>query len=89
MEKTPEDVAQWMLEELHREKYLYQETAVYDIATKFGEIFTYYNDNGNPAIGKNILSAFKKLTGDSVIWERGQRMWRLREEHDEPSRQQY
>jgi hypothetical protein len=89
MATTHDDVAKWMLNELQQVKYLYQETVVYDIATKFGEGFTYYNDNGNPAIGKRTLSAFKKLTGDSVIWERGERMWRFREKHDESGRQQY
>jgi hypothetical protein len=89
MATTPDDVAKWMLSELQREKYLYQETVVYDIESKFGEDFIYNNDNGNPAIGKKVLSAFKKLTGDSVIWERGERLWRFRGEHDEPGRQQY
>lgn len=89
MATTPDDVAQWMLSELKRVKYLYQETVVYDISSKFGEDFTYYNDSGNPAIGKKGLAAFKKRTGDSVIWERGERMWRFREKHDEPGRQQY
>ncbi len=89
MATTPEDVAKWMLSELQREKYLYQESVVYDIASKFGEDFTYDNDNGNPAIGRKVLAAFKQLTGDSVIWERGERLWRYREKHDEPGRQQY
>ena len=89
MATTPDQVAQWMLDELKRVKYLYQETVVYDIASKFGDSFTYYNDNGNPAIDKKVLAAFRKLTGDSVIWERGERMWRFREKYDEPGRQQY
>jgi hypothetical protein len=88
MVTTPDQVAQWMLDELKRVKYLYQETVVYDISSKFGEQFTYYNDSGNPAIDKKVLSAFRKLTGDVVIWERGQRMWRFRENYDEPGRQQ-
>jgi hypothetical protein len=89
MVATPDDVAKWMLSELQREKCLYQQTAVCDIESKFGENFIYYNDSGNPAIGKSVLSAFKKLTGDSVIWEKGERMWRFREKRDEPGRQQY
>jgi len=89
MSTTPEQVAQWMLSELKRVKYLYQETVVYDIASQFGKQFNYYNDNGNPAIDKKVLAAFRKLTGDTVIWERGERMWRFREKHDEPGRQQY
>ncbi len=89
MATTPDQVAEWMLSELQRVKCLYQETAVYDITSKFGEEFTYCNDSGNPAIAKKVLAAFKKLTGDSVIWERGERMWRFREKYDEPGRQQY
>ncbi len=68
-----------MLSELQRVKYLYQEAVVYDITSKFGVNLTYYNDSGNPAIGKKVLAAFRKITGDSVIWERGERMWRFRE----------
>lgn len=85
---TSEDVAQWMLDELSRIQFLYQDTLVYEIESKFGSSFVYYNDNGNPAIDKKILTAFKKLTGDSVIWQRGERMWRFREEYDLPGRMQ-
>jgi len=85
---TPKDVAEWMLEELKKDKYLYQETVVYDIAEKFGDEFTYTNDNGNLAIDKKVLDAFRKISETTVIWERGTRMWRFREDYDEPGRQQ-
>lgn len=86
---TPDDVARWMLDELRKVKYLYQETVVYDIQSRFGEEFVYFNDNGNLAISKKVLSSFKQITSDAVIWERGQRLWRFRENYDEPGRQQY
>ena len=85
---TPEAVAQWMLEELKREKYLYQETVVYDIESKFGEEFTYVNKNGNLAIDRCVLREFRKLTENTVVWERGARLWRLREDYDESGRRQ-
>jgi len=84
----PTDVAKWMVEELRRSNYLYQETAVMEIATKFGDDFVYFNENGNLAISKAVLTQFRKLTGESVVWERGERMWRQREIHDEPGRLQ-
>ncbi|WP_371477435.1 DUF6953 family protein [Alcaligenes phenolicus] len=84
----PVDVAKWMFGELQRERYLYQETVVYDIQSNFGEDFIYFNDSGNPAISKKVLYAFRKLTGDLVVWDKGERMWRFREAHDEPGRQQ-
>ena len=77
-----------MLEELSKVQYLYQQDAVYAIESKFGPAFIYINDAGNPAIDRKVLAAFKKLTGESVIWERGERLWRKREQYDEPGRLQ-
>jgi len=77
-----------MLDELHRVKFLYQQDAVFAIETKFGKEFSYVNNAGNPAIDKKVLAAFKKITGDSVVWERGERMWRMRASYDTNGRQQ-
>lgn len=84
---TAEDVAKWMMEQVEQ-RYMYQDTIVYQIRSQFGEQFTYVNENGNLAIGKDVLKAFKKLSGDSVIWERGDRCWRKRRPYDRPGRQQ-
>jgi len=89
MSKTTKDVAQWMFDEINKGNYLYQEETVYTISEVFGDDFVCENDNGNLAIKKTVLDAFRKLTDESVVWSRGERMWRLREEHDEPGRQQY
>ncbi len=84
---SPMEVAEWMFEELRREKYLYQETVVYDIENKFGNEFVYINENGNLAIDRKVLKAFRELTEDTAVWERGQRLWRFREKYDSPGRQ--
>lgn len=76
------DVAKWMVEELKREKFLYQETVVYDITSKFGNEFTYINDNGNLVIDRRVLREFRKLTEDWVVWEKSERLWRLRAAYD-------
>jgi hypothetical protein len=88
MSTTPIDVAEWMLEELKRVDYLYQETVVCEISSKFGDEFTYLNDNGNLAISKKVLSAFKKLNDGEVVWERGEKAWRFRQSYDSAGRQQ-
>jgi hypothetical protein len=62
-----------------------KEKAVSKIAEKFGKEFTYVNENGNEAIRKDVLSAFRKLTADSIVWGR---YWRTRKQTDKPSRQQ-
>jgi len=85
---SPSDVARWMLAELDRERALYQEDIVWAISQKFGESFTYENQNGNLAIAKEVLSEFRKLTGGSVVWVKGDRYWRFREDHDGKGRGQ-
>lgn len=82
------EVAEWMLKQLDEQVYLYQESVVYDIYAKFGEEFIYYNENGNLAIDRAVLKEFKKLSGDEVVWCRGDRYWRRRELGDEPGRLQ-
>jgi len=79
---TAKDVAQYMKGQLSQERYLYQEVIVYDIEAKFGSDFVYINENGNLAIGRNVLKEFKKIT-PNVVWERSERCWRLREKYDQ------
>jgi hypothetical protein len=62
-----------MLDTLSMRNYLYQEEAVYEIHEKFGEDFTYDNDNGNLAIRRDVLAAFRRLSGDGVVWDRSER----------------
>jgi hypothetical protein len=85
---TPESVARWMLSQIERDGELYQEVAASEIFDQFGDEFTYENDNGNLAIAKPVLAAFRNVTGDAVVWERGERKWRKREALDDPGRQQ-
>jgi hypothetical protein len=84
---SAQDVAAWMLDRLTRDRYLDQETAAGEIARTHGKEFVYVNQNGNLAIDRKVLSAFRKLTPQSVVWERGERMWRFREDYDAPGRQ--
>lgn len=87
MQKNKEkEIAEWMLQRLEAEKYLYQEVIVYEIASKYGNEYTHINDNGNLAISRKVLKEFRILTEDSVIWERGERYWRKRERFDDPDR---
>jgi hypothetical protein len=84
---TASEVAQWMLEQLAQSE-LYQYDAVAEIAQRFGEEFVYQNDNGNLGIDRKVLSAFRRLSENTVVWVRSDRYWRLRDENDEPGRQQ-
>ncbi len=78
---TPNQVATYMAKQLENRKELYQEDVVYEIESMFGSEFVYINENGNPAIGRDVLKEFRKLTPNAV-WERGNRLWRIRESYD-------
>lgn len=79
---TVDDVAQWMKSELENTNWLYQETVVYKIKELFGVTFVYLNANGNLSIDKKVLAKFRKLTNDTVIWDRGEKAWRKRQGYD-------
>ncbi|MFF0636672.1 DUF6953 family protein [Nocardia sp. NPDC004151] len=72
---TETDVAQWMIDQIRAEDVGYQEHLVADIETRFGPEWVYQNESGNPAISKTVLSAFKKLHGGSIEWEKGEKRW--------------
>lgn len=80
------DVADWMVAESQKSHWLYQETMVYKIRQMFGQEYVYLNQNGNLAISKAVLKEFRKLTEDTLVWERGERAWRPRRP-DETKRQ--
>lgn len=85
---TAADVARWMLGRVQTDKWLEQDVAVFEIEKRFGSTFVYDNENGNAAIDRSVLKEFKAISRDTVVWERGDRAWRLRAPHDAPGRQQ-
>ena len=85
---APEAIARWMLSRLEENGRLYQVHAAQQITAKFGPGYTYLDDNGNPAIDKRSLRAFRRISGDSVVWDRLNFCWRTREPDDEPGRRQ-
>ncbi|CAJ0892955.1 hypothetical protein AMST5_04263 [freshwater sediment metagenome] len=87
-EPTSDDVAKWMLSKFEEKGILYQEECAWDIQEKFGRDFLYDNANGNPAISKKVLDIFTKLSGEGVVWSRGERCWRRRIASDKPGRMQ-
>lgn len=82
-----DDVARWLLDQITSERLVYQETVVYEIKSKFGDAFVDTNDNGNLVVSRKVLTKFRKISPD-VVWDRGDRCWRVRESRDNASRQQ-
>ena len=86
---APSDVAQWMLTTIQERGELSQNNAFYEINKLFGRNFTTITSSGSPSISRSVLMAFRKISDDVVIWERGDKKWRKREFYDAPGRQQY
>ncbi len=84
---TAKDVAAWMKQQVDANDYTYQDQIVYDIIGEFGEKFTHANENGNPAINKDVLDAFRKISPD-IVWSRGERLLRKREAGEDPKKRQ-
>jgi len=85
---TPEVIAQWMMDQLDQAGRLYQADAASSIVKRFGPEFIYENENGNPAIDRRVLRAFRRISRDTVVWDRWDFCWRKRKEGDASSRKQ-
>jgi hypothetical protein len=83
-----QEAAEWMRATLLREEELYQEDAAMELERLFGDAATYYNDNGNVAIAREVLGIFREIGGENVVWVRQGRYWRMRQDGDEPGREQ-
>lgn len=85
---TAEEIAKWMCEQLEERTTLYQSRVASHVA-KVNPELTYRNKNGNRALDKSILEAFRSLTSDDrIVWSRSSQMWRHRKSHDKPGRMQ-
>lgn len=79
-------VAQWMFSQIERDACIYQDDVVDYIVKAGREDLLVENADGNQVIGKGILTAFRKLTPDNVVWVKPGRYWRFRVLEDEPGR---
>lgn len=86
MTKNNQDIALWMLQKLEKEKVLYQVEVVEFLEKERHLDALIENDNGNIVISPAVLSAFRKLTKDRVVWIRGEFYWRFKSSTDGDSR---
>ncbi len=82
------DVAEWMLARVKDDGFLPQYLAAAMIRSDFGEDFVHRSKTPNLAITKDVLEEFQKLSGDDVVWERGEGRWALRQKFHKPGRTQ-
>jgi hypothetical protein len=81
-----EKVANWMLTIVERDGCIYQDDVVDHLVKAKREDLLVENADGNQAIGKSVLTAFRLLTESSVVWVKPDRYWRFRVQEDELGR---
>lgn len=81
-----ESVARWMLAQVEREGCIYQDDVVDYLVKSKREDLLAENSDGNQVVGRDVLTAFKKLTQTTVVWVKPDRYWRFRVAEDEPGR---
>lgn len=86
---TPQDLAEWMVQELSQRRTLPQ-SRVATYARQHNPELVYKNRNRNWGLVKPVLDAFRKLTADddNVVWSRSNQHWRQRKPTDKPGRMQ-
>ena len=81
-----DEVSQWMLGRISEDECIYQDDVVDYLIRAQSENLLRENSDGNQVLTIEVLTAFKKLTPDSVVWVRPDRYWRFRVPEDEPGR---
>lgn len=80
-------VAKWMQAEIEKSGCLYQDDVVDYLVKSKREDLLRENADGNLAVGKPLLDAFRKLNETSVVWVKPDFYWRGRVAEDEPGRE--
>lgn len=81
-----QQAADWMQLELEGQGCLYQDDAVDFLVKSNAESLLRENADGNLVLSRQILSAFKKLNADTVVWVKPDKYWRFRTAEDEDGR---
>lgn len=84
---TPSEGAQWMLSELEEKDILHQEQVVTHLINLKEPGLLRENDDGNQVLARSLLTAFRGITDDKVVWVRGENYWRYRNNRDGQKRQ--
>ncbi|WP_420319398.1 DUF6953 family protein [Gorillibacterium massiliense] len=74
-EVTPQQVAEWMVQEIHFRGIAYQKDVIAYVRTHFGEEFIRTNENGNVSLAKDVVKAFRKLHNGKICWDRDGFFW--------------
>lgn len=69
---------------LEQDGHLDQRDAAHELASRFGERFTYLTANGHLAISQRVITAFRKAAG-GPSWDQRSLCWHPRTESEVPT----
>jgi hypothetical protein len=91
---TPAEAAAWMQDQVNKKRYLYQSDVaahllkVEKVLPKDERRLTYFDDAGNLCIARSVLTNFRELEPDDIVYERSDKCWRRRKPYDAAGRRQ-
>ncbi|WP_420361414.1 DUF6953 family protein [Escherichia coli] len=77
----------WMMAQLEYDGCLYQEDVVDYLVKLDNEQFLKENADGNLVLSTPVITQFRKVSGDKVVWVKPERYWRYRVNEDESGRE--
>jgi hypothetical protein len=72
----PQQVAQWLYDQLMKKGVLEACEVAEDILDRFGEQYIYINRRGQLRIDSSILARFRELRAGRAVWDQTARAWR-------------
>lgn len=84
---STEVAAQWMQAQIEQFGCLYQDDVVDHLVKARQESLLRENADGNLVVGTALLSAFRKLNAETVVWVKSDFYWRTRVAEDERGRE--
>ena len=79
-------IALWMKSQLDKDGCLYQDDVVDYLVKSNENSLLRENSDGNLVLQRKLLTEFRKLTQENVVWVKPDKYWRFRVKEDEPGR---
>lgn len=76
----------WMRSRLDKERCLYQDDVVDFLVKAKADELLKENSDGNLVLALKLLTEFRKLTQDEIVWVKPDKYWRFRVSEDGPGR---
>ncbi|MGX9362240.1 DUF6953 family protein [Pantoea ananatis] len=81
------DVCTWMMSNLANDGCIYQQDVVDYLVKLDSEHLLKENADGNLVLSTSVITQFRKLSANDVVWVKPDKYWRYRVPEDEEGRE--